>query len=77
LSLSNGISRLLSATRGVDAPIDNVHGRFNGLTIGDQLRFDLSAVRRKTPIAIAAALNDPETAAKGAPSPMADALQIE
>jgi AsmA protein len=74
LSLSNGILRLVSAKRGVEAIIDNVHGRFNGLTIGDQLRFDLSAVWRKTPIAIAGALNDPETAAKGAPSPMVLAL---
>jgi AsmA protein len=74
LSLSNGILRLVSAKRGVDAVIDNVHGRFNGLTIGDQLRFDLSAVWRKTPIAVAGALNDPETAAKGAPSPMVLAL---
>ncbi len=70
LSLSNGALRLVSAKRGVDAIIDNVHGRFNGLTIGDQLRFNLSAVWRKTPIAIAGALNDPETAAKGAPSPI-------
>jgi AsmA protein len=70
LSLSKGKLRLVSAKRGVDALIDNVQGRFNGLTIGDQLRFDLSAVWRKTPIAIAGALNDPETAAKGEPSPM-------
>ena len=74
LSLSNGVLRLVSAKRGIDALIDNVHGRFNGLTIGDQLRFDLSAVWRKTPIAIAGALNDPETAAKGAPSPIVLAL---
>ncbi len=74
LSLSNGALRVVSARRGVDALIDNVHGRFNGLTIGDQLRFDLSAVWRKTPIAIAGALNDPETAAKGAPSPIVLAL---
>jgi AsmA protein len=74
LSLSNGILRLVSAKRGVATLIDSVHGRFNGLTIGDQLRFDLSAVWRKTPITIAGALNDPETAAKGAPSPMVLAL---
>jgi AsmA protein len=74
LSLSNGVLRVVSAKRGIDALIDNVHGRFNGLTIGDQLRFDLSAVWRKTPIAIAGALNDPETAAKGAPSPIVLAL---
>jgi AsmA protein len=74
LSLSNGILRLVSAKRGVDTAVDNVHGRLTGLTIGDQLRFDLSAVWRKTPIAITGALNDPETAAKGAPSPMVLAL---
>jgi AsmA protein len=74
LSLSNGILRLISAKRGVDAVIDNVHGRFNGLTIGDQLRFDLSAVWKKKPIVVAGALNEPETAAKGAPSPMVLAL---
>src|ERR1700723_3231089 len=70
LSLSNGVLGGVSVKRGIDALIDNVHGRFNGLTIGDQLRFDLSAMWRKTPIAIAGALNDPETAAKGAPSPI-------
>jgi AsmA protein len=74
LSLSNGSFRMVSAKRGVDALIDNVHGRVAGLTVGDQLRFDLSAVWRKTPIAIAGALNDPETAAKGAPSPLVLAL---
>jgi AsmA protein len=74
LSLSNGVLRLISAKRGVDTAVDNLHGRFNGLTIGDQLRFDLSAVWRNTPVAIAGALNDPETAAKGAPSPIVLAL---
>jgi AsmA protein len=66
--------RLVSAKRGVDTLIDNVRGRFDGLTIGDQLRFNLSAVWRKTPITVAGALNDPEAAAKGAPSPMVLAL---
>ncbi len=70
LRLSNGVLRLVSAKRGVDTLIDNVQGRFDGLTIGDQLRFNLSAVWRKTPIAVAGALNDPETAAKGEPSPI-------
>ncbi len=74
LSLSDGKLRLVSAKRGLDALIEDVHGRFNGLTIGDQLRFDLSAEWRKTPIAIAGALNDPETAARGEPSPMVLAL---
>ena len=70
LRLSNGVLRLISAKRGVDTRIDKVQGRFDGLTVGDQLRFNLSAVLRKTPITIAGALDDPETAAKGAPSPM-------
>jgi AsmA protein len=68
LRLSNGVLRLVSARRGVDTLIDNVQGRFDGLTIGDQLRFNLSAVWRKTPIAVAGVLDDPEAAAKGAPS---------
>ncbi len=74
LSLSNGVLRFVSAKRGVDALIDDVHGRFDGLTIGDQLRFNLSAVWRKTPITVGGALNDPESAAKGAPSPVVLAL---
>ena len=70
LRLSNGVLRLVSAKRGVDTLIDNVQGRFDGLTIGDQLRFNLSAIWRKTPIAVAGALDDPETAARGEPSPI-------
>ena len=70
LSLSNGVLHLLSAKRGIDTLIDNVRGRFDGLTVGHQLRFNLSAVWRKTPVTIAGALDDPETAAKGAPSPV-------
>ncbi len=65
---------MISAKRGVDTTIDNVHGRFDGLTIGDQLRFSLSATWRNTPITVAGALNDPESAAKGAPSPVVFAL---
>lgn len=74
LSLSNGVLRLLSAKRGLDTRIDNVRGRFDGLTVGDQLRFNLSAVWRKTPVTLAGALNDPESVAKGAPSPIVFAL---
>ena len=70
LRLSDGLLRLVSARRGLDTTIDNVHGRFDGLTIGDQLRFNLSATWRNTPITVAGALNDPESAAKGAPSPV-------
>ena len=66
--------RVVSAKRGVETAIDSVHGRFDGLTIGDQLHFNLSAVWRKTPITVAGALNDPESAAKGAPSPVVFAL---
>ena len=74
LSLSNGVLRLVSAKRGVDTLIDNVQGRFDGLKIGDQLRFSLSAVWRNTPVRIAGALNDPESAAKGAPTSILFAL---
>ncbi len=68
--------RLLSAKRGLDTLIDNVRGRLDGLTVGDQLRFNLSGVWRKTPITIAGALNDPESAAKGEPSPAVFALDL-
>jgi AsmA protein len=74
LSLSNGSLRVVSAKHGVDALIDNVRARVDGLTIGDQLRFNLSAVWRKTPFAVAGALDDPEAAAKGAPSAIVLAL---
>ena len=57
LRLSNGVLRLISAKRGVDTLIDHVQGRFDGLTIGDQLRFNLSAVWRKTPITAEASKN--------------------
>ena len=70
LRLSNGVLRLVSAKRGLNAMIDKVQGRFDGLTVGDQLRFNLSAVWRNTPITVAGALDDPESAAKGAPSPI-------
>jgi AsmA protein len=70
LRLSNGILRLVGAKRGLDTQIDKVQGRLDGLTIGDQLRFNLSAMWRSTPIAVAGALDDPEAAAKGAPSPV-------
>jgi AsmA protein len=68
LSLSNGVLRLVSAKRGADVLIDNVRGRLDGLTIGGQLSFNLSAAWRKTPFAVAGALDDPEAAGKGARS---------
>ena len=70
LRLSKGVLRLVSAKRGLETSIENVQGRFDGLTVGDQLRFNLSAVWRNAPITVAGALDDPEAAAKGAPSPM-------
>jgi AsmA protein len=70
LRLSNGVLRLVSAKRGLDTTIDNVQGRFDGLTVGERLRFNLSAVWRKTAITVAGALDDPEAAAKGEPSPI-------
>jgi AsmA protein len=74
LSLSNGVLRLVSVERRIDTLIDNVRGRIDGLTIGDQLRFNVSAVWRSTPVTVAGALNDPEAAAKGAPSQLVFAL---
>jgi AsmA protein len=74
LSLSNGVLRLVSAKRGVDTLINNVRGRIDGLTVGNQLRFNLSAVWRNTPVTVAGTLNDPEAAAKGAPSSILFAL---
>ncbi len=74
LRLSNGFLRVVGAKRGVDTLIANVQGRLDGLTVGNQLRFNLSAEWRNAPIAIAGSLNDPEAAAKGAPSPFEFAL---
>jgi len=68
LSLSNGILRVVGARRGIDTLIANVRGRLDGLTIGNQLRFNLSAEWRNAPVAIAGVLSDPEAAAKGASS---------
>ena len=68
LSLSNGLLRVVAAKRGLDTLIANVQGRLDGLTVGNQLRFNLSAEWRNAPIAIAGVLNDPEAAAKGASS---------
>jgi AsmA protein len=74
LRLTNGVVRLVSAKRGVDTLIDNVRGSVDGLTIGDQLRFNLSAEWLNTSFAVAGALSDPEAAAKGAQSAVAFAL---
>jgi AsmA protein len=68
LSLSNGFLRVVGVTGGVDTLIANVQGRLDGLTVGNQLRFNLSAEWRNAPIAVAGTLSDPEAAAKGAPS---------
>jgi AsmA protein len=68
LSLSNGFLRVVGARRGVDTLIANVQGRLDGLTVGNQLRFNLSAEWRNAPIAVAGVLSDPEAAAKGASS---------
>jgi AsmA protein len=68
LSLTNGFLRVVGARRGLDTLIANVQGRLDGFTVGDQLRFNLSAEWRNAPIAIAGSLSDPEAAAKGAPS---------
>jgi AsmA protein len=74
LSLSNGVLRILSNKHGVDTLMSNVHGSLDGLAVGDQLRFNLSAVWRNEPIAVLGALSDPEAAAKGAASPFVIAI---
>jgi AsmA protein len=74
LRLSNGVLHLVSAKRGVDTLIGKVGGRLDGLTVGDQLRFNVSAVWRNTPFTVIGALSDPEAAAKGASSQLAVAL---
>jgi AsmA protein len=74
LSLHNGLLRVVSAKRGLDTVIDHLQGRFDGLTVGDRLRFNVSAMRRNTPISVVGALDDPETAAKGETSPLSFAL---
>jgi AsmA protein len=68
LSLSNGFLRVVGARRGVDTLIANVRGRLDGFTVGNQLRFNLSAEWRNAAIAVAGVLSDPEAAAKGASS---------
>jgi len=68
LSLSNGFLRVVGLRPGLDTLLANVQGRLDGLTAGNQLRFNLSAEWRNAPFAIAGALSDPEAAAKGAPS---------
>jgi AsmA protein len=68
LSLSNGFLRVVGLRPGLDTLIANVQGRLDGLTVGNELRFNLSAEWRNAPITIAGVLNDPEAAANGAPS---------
>lgn len=68
LSLSNGLLRVVGARRGLDTLIANVRGRLDGLAVGNQLRFNLSAEWRNAPITIAGVLSNPEAAAKGASS---------
>jgi AsmA protein len=75
LSLSNGLLRIVGARRGLDTLIANVQGRLDGLTVGHQLRFNLAAEWRNAPVAIAGSLDDPEAAAKGAPSRFEFALE--
>ena len=76
LSLSNGFLRVVGARRGLDTLIADVQGRLDGLTVGNQLRFNLSAEWRNAPVAIAGVLSDPEAAAKGASSRFEFALEF-
>lgn len=74
VSLSNGVLRIASRTRGLDTLMESVQGRIDGLTAGDPLRVGLSAVWRGTPLTLAGALTDPVRAANGEPSAFNAAL---
>jgi AsmA protein len=68
LTLMNGVIRLFSKQRGLDTVIENVQGRLDGLSAGERMRINLSALWRETPIAMSVSLANPERAARGAPS---------
>ncbi len=68
-SLTNGVLRILSKSRGLDTVVENVQGRVDGFAAGDRIRVNLSALWRDAPIAFSGSLADPEQAARGEPSP--------
>ena len=68
LSLTNGVLRVVSKSRGLDTVIENVQGRVDGLAAGDRMRVNLSALWRDAPISISGSLDNLERAGRGEPS---------
>src|SRR5271166_4033308 len=68
-SLTNGVLRILSRSRGLDTVVENVQGRVDGFAAGDRIRVNLSALWREAPISFSGSLADPEQAERGEPSP--------
>jgi AsmA protein len=68
VSLTNGVVRLASRTRGLDTVIESVRGRFGNLSPTSRISVDLSAVWRDAPLALSGSLDEPQQAALGRPS---------
>ena len=68
LSLTNGVLRVVSKSRGLDTVIENLQGRVDGLAAGDRMRVNLSALWRDAPISISGSLDNLERAGRGEPS---------
>lgn len=74
VSLSNGVMRVTSRTRGLDTVVEGLQGRIDGLTPGARASVDLSAVWRSAPLVISGSLDDPQRAARGKPSALRVAI---
>lgn len=70
LSLADGVVRVLSARRGLDAVFEDVRGGLDGLSPDAGLRVNLAALWRDAPVTLSGSLDDPRGAAKGRPSPL-------
>ena len=68
VSLTNGVVRLRSRTRGLDTVIENVRGRFDNPSPTSRISVDMSAVWRDAPLALSGTLDEPQQAALGKPS---------
>ena len=68
LSLTNGVLRVVSKSRGLDTVIENLQGRVDGLAAGNRMRVNLSALWRDAPISISGSLDNLERAGRGEPS---------
>ncbi len=68
VSLTNGVVRLTSRTRGLDTVIESVRGRFDSLSPASRISLDMSAVWRDAPLAFSGSLDEPQQAALGRPS---------